>query len=98
MQVSNIGEPLLKIENKGWTITAKNLQSFCRNLENIVFCEVYTLADPIASFETFMNEVNQQMLLCFKNKKPKKTKLRFNGMIRSYLLCLGKKINFIGDF
>ena len=29
MQVSNIGEPLLKIENKGWTITTKNLQSFC---------------------------------------------------------------------
>ena len=76
MQVSNIGEPLLKIENKGWAITTKNLQSFCRNLENSDFSEVCTLADPNDSFETFMNKVNQQMLQCFKNEKPKKTKFR----------------------
>ena len=93
MQVSNIGKPLLKIENKGWTITAKNLQSFYRNLQNTNFSEVSTLADPNASFETFINEVNQ-MLQCFKNEKPKKTKFRCEWYDKE-LLAL---INFIEDF
>ena len=90
MQVSNIGEPLLKIENKGWTITTKNLQLFRRNLEDIDFSEVYTLADPNDSFETFMNEVNQQMLQCFTNERPKKTKFRCEWCDKE-LLALSRK-------
>ena len=90
MQVSNIGEPLLKIENEGWTITTKNLQSFCRNLEHIDFSKVYALAEPYDSFETFMNEVNQQMLQCFKNEKPNRTKFRCEWYDKE-LLALSRK-------
>ena len=51
---------------------------------------MYTLADPNDSFETFKNEVNQQMLQCFTNEKPKTTKFRCEWYDKE-LLALSRK-------
>ena len=91
IQVSDIGTPLLKSENREWNFCQPNLQKFCQMLEATDFGEVYNMSDPDDSFKVFLREINPMLVDCFKRKKSPKRNIQRCVWYNRELLLLSRK-------
>ena len=75
IQVSSIGTPLLKTENREWCFRELNLKRFYEMLKTKDFEEVYDMPNPDNSFKEFLREINPLLVCCFERKKRQRKNL-----------------------
>ena len=96
IQVSSIGTPLLKTENREWCFSELNLKRFYGMVKTKDFKEVYDMSNPDDSFKKFLREINPLLVSCFKRKKDKEK--IFNvvyGTIVNYYFSRAKRTDSI---
>ena len=91
IQVSSIGTPVLKTENKEWCFSELNLKRFYEMLKTKNFEEVYDMPNPDDSFKEFLREINPLLVSCFKRKKRQRKNLQRCVWYDRELLLLSRK-------
>ena len=74
IQVSSIGTPLLKTENREWFFSELNLKSFNEMLKTKDFEEVYNMPNPDDSFKEFLRQINSLLISCIIKRKKRQRK------------------------
>ena len=92
-QVSSIGTPLLKTENKKCCFSEPNLKRFYEMLQTKDFEEVYDMLSPDDSFKEFFREINPPLVSCFKRKKRQRKNLQRCVWYNRELLLFSRKKN-----
>ena len=86
MQVSKVGEPLLKIKsNAGRSYTVNNLKKFSESISKIDWSNLYTISDTDKSFQFFQNKIDHFAEHSFKQKQMKNIEFKCTWYDRELL-------------
>ena len=95
MQVSKVGEPLLKMKsNAGRSYTVNNLKKFSESISKIDWSNLYTISDTDKSFQFFQNKIDHFAEHSFKQKQMKNIEFKCAWYDRE-LLHLARKRQII---
>ena len=92
MQVSKVGEPLLKMKsNAGRLYTVNNLKKFSKSISKIDWSNLYTISDTDKSFQFFQNKIDHFAEHSFKQKQMKNIEFKRAWYDRELLHLARKK-------
>ena len=92
MQVSKVGEPLLKMKsNTGRSYTVNNLKKFSESISKIDWSNLYTISDTDKSFQFFPNKIDHVAEHSFKQKQMKNIEFKCVWYDRELLHLARKK-------